>query len=223
MASMRISGVESTDLFQGSTGRPLQIIRVTVESTQPGEAGVAAALRIAGAGVETTGTFGITLPEPGESRSCEVAVAVTGSAGVERPVTVIAETAADRVEDAARITVAEPGWTMWMVSHFHYDPVWWTTQGQFTEARLVLPDEDGELPDMRTAFDLVRLHMEKARRDPDYKFVLAEIDYLKPHFDAYPHARAELRQLISGGRHQPGKPGIVAEGVHHPGRPRVSA
>jgi hypothetical protein len=67
---MRISGVESTDLFQGSTVRPLQIIRVTVESTQPLEAGVAAAVRIAGAGVETTGTFGITLPEPGESRSC---------------------------------------------------------------------------------------------------------------------------------------------------------
>ena len=77
-----------------------------------------------------------------------------------------------------------------MVSHFHYDPVWWSTQGQFTEARLVLPDEDGELPDTRTAFDLVRLHLEKARRDPDYKFVLAEIDYLKPHFDAFPRDRA---------------------------------
>jgi len=80
---MRISGVESTDLFQGTAGRPLQIIRVTVESTQPGETGVAATLRIAGAGVETTGTFGITLPEPGESRSCEVAVAGTGSAGAQ--------------------------------------------------------------------------------------------------------------------------------------------
>src|SRR5262252_6264174 len=197
---MRISGVESTDLFQGSTGRPLQIIRVTVESTQPGETGVAAALRIAGAGVETTGTFGITLPEPTESRSCEVAVAVTGSAGVERPVTVIAETAADRVEDAARFTVAEPGWTMWMVSHFHYDPVWWSTQGQFTQARLVLPDVRGELPEVRTAFELVKLHLEAARRDPDYKFVLAEIDYLKPHFDAHPEDRADLLAFIRAGR-----------------------
>ena len=64
----------------------------------------------------------------------------------------------------------------------------------------MLPDEDGELPDTRTAFDLVRLHMEKARRDADYKFVLAEIDYLKPHFDAFPQDRAELRQLIRDGR-----------------------
>ncbi len=87
-----------------------------------------------------------------------------------------------------------------MVSHFHYDPVWWNTQGQFTEARLVLPDEDGSLPDTRTAFDLVRLHLEKARRDPDYKFVLAEIDYLKPHFDAFPQDRAFLRSLLADGR-----------------------
>ena len=87
-----------------------------------------------------------------------------------------------------------------MVSHFHYDPVWWNTQGQFTEARLVLPDEDGDLPDTRTAFDLVRLHLEKARRDPDYKFVLAEIDYLKPHFDAFPGDRAFLRSLLADGR-----------------------
>ena len=96
--------------------------------------------------------------------------------------------------------MAEPGWTMWMVSHFHYDPVWWNTQGQFTEARLVLPDEDGDLPDTRTAFDLVRLHLEKARRDPDYKFVLAEIDYLKPHFDAFPADRAFVRSLLADGR-----------------------
>ena len=87
-----------------------------------------------------------------------------------------------------------------MVSHFHYDPVWWNTQGQFTEARLVLPDEDGALPDTRTAFDLVRLHLEKARRDPDYKFVLAEVDYLKPHFDAFPQDRAFLRSLLADGR-----------------------
>ena len=87
-----------------------------------------------------------------------------------------------------------------MVSHFHYDPVWWNTQGQFTEARLVLPDEDGDLPDTRTAFDLVRLHLEKARRDPDYKFVLAELDYLKPHFDAFPQDRAFLRSLLADGR-----------------------
>ncbi len=100
----------------------------------------------------------------------------------------------------AEITAAEPGWTMWMVSHFHYDPVWWGTQGQFTESRLLLPEADGSLPDVRTAFELVTLHLEAARQDPDYKFVLAEIDYLKPHFDAHPEDRADLRRFIAAGR-----------------------
>jgi len=142
----------------------------------------------------------MTLGAPGEGRTGEMSVAVTGSPGVSLPVTVICETGGARVTSDATITAAEPGWTMWMVSHFHYDPVWWNTQGQFTEARLVLPDEDGKLPDVRTAFELVRLHLEKARRDDDYKFVLAEIDYLKPHFDACPQDRAFLRSLLADGR-----------------------
>ena len=201
---MRITGVESTDLFTGSagrSGRALQVIRVTVEATEAAEAGAAATLRVMGAGADTPQPFGMSLGEPGEGRTGEVSVAVTGSPGSELPVTVIAEIEPGRrAEQAATVTVAETGWTMWMVSHFHYDPVWWNTQGQFTEARLVLPDEDGDLPDTRTAFDLVRLHLEKARRDADYKFVLAELDYLKPHFDAFPRDRQFLRSLLADGR-----------------------
>jgi alpha-mannosidase len=202
---MRITGVESTDLFTGNAGRALQVIRVTAQATDAAEEGATALLRVMGAGVSTPEPFGITLGKTGDSRTGEVSVAVTGSPGVELPVTVIAETAGGsaggaRAELAASVTAAEPGWTMWMVSHFHYDPVWWSTQGQFTEARLVLPDEDGALPDTRSAFDLVRLHLEKARRDPDYKFVLAEVDYLKPHFDAFPHDRAFVRSLLADGR-----------------------
>ena len=224
MGGMRIAGVESTDLFTGSAtssgspgstgvpvsggavaqaGRPLQVVRVTVEATDAAEAGATAQLRVMGAGADTPRPFGIILGEPGAQCTGEVSVALSGAAGTELPVTVIAETelaGGTRTELAASVTVAEPGWTMWMVSHFHYDPVWWNTQGQFTEARLVLPDEDGALPDTRTAFDLMRLHLEKARRDPDYKFVLAEVDYLKPHFDAFPHDRAFLRALLADGR-----------------------
>src|ERR1700733_11422412 len=197
---MRITGVESTDLFTGSAARPLQVVRVGVEATEAGEAGAAVSVRVVGRSVETTAPFGMALGAPGEGRTGEVSVAVTGAPGVSLPVTVICETDEARVTSDATIMVAEPGWTMWMVSHFHYDPVWWSTQGQFTEARLVLPDEDGNLPDVRTAFELVRLHLEKARRDPDYKFVLAEGDYLKPHFDAFPHDRAYLRSLLADGR-----------------------
>ncbi len=197
---MRITDVESTDLFTGSAARPLQVVRVGVAATEAGEAGATVSVRLAGGSVETPTPAEVVLGETGESRRCEVSAAVTGPAGVSLPVTVICETAAGRVASDATITAAEPGWTMWMVSHFHYDPVWWNTQGQFTEARLVLPDEDGALPDVRTAFELVRLHLEKARRDLDYKFVLAEVDYLKPHFDAFPQDRAYLRSLLADGR-----------------------
>jgi alpha-mannosidase len=200
---MRITGVESTGLFTGSAGRPLQIIRITLEGTpgdQPG--GAPGSLLVGGPGIDSPGPFGLEMPPPGASRVAEVGVAVGDRhrPGTQAPVTVIAQAGDARAEHSAMITVAEPGWTMWMVSHFHYDPVWWSTQGQFTEARLVLPDEDGALPDTRTAFDLVRLHLEKARRDADYKFVLAEIDYLKPHFDAFPEDRALVRSLLADGR-----------------------
>ncbi|MBV9383462.1 MAG: glycoside hydrolase [Streptosporangiaceae bacterium] len=210
---MRITGVESTSLFRGTAQRPLQIVRVTIVNDGP-SAVASAAVTIGGPGAGTTAPFSITDLDPGQQRTAEVPVEVAAHCqpGTVRPVTVIAEksgpghgpgnreTVHTRTERQAEVTVAEAGWTMWMVSHFHYDPVWWTTQGQFTEARLVLPDEDGSLPDTRTAFELVQLHLEKARRDPDYKFVLAEIDYLKPHFDAYPQDRADLRRLIADGR-----------------------
>jgi len=56
------------------------------------------------------------------------------------------------------------------------------------------------MPDVRTAFELVGAHLDKARKDGDYKFVLAEIDYLKPYFDAFPQDREDLRRLMADGR-----------------------
>ena len=39
-----------------------------------------------------------------------------------------------------------------------------------------------------------------ARREPEYKFVLAEVDYLKPFWDTHPEDRADLRRFIADGR-----------------------
>ena len=92
-------------------------------------------------------------------------------------------------------TVAEPGWTMFMISHFHYDPVWWNTQGAYTCVWTADP------PDRNMhGFGLVRAHLEMARREPEYKFVLAEVDYLKPYWDTHPEDRADLRRMIADGR-----------------------
>ena len=200
---MRIAGVESTDLFVGTAQRPLQVIRVTLEHDGPGGAGqTAATVNVEGPGVRNPGPFRINQITPSEPQAFEIPVeiAVPYQPGSTRRVTVTADSQAGRAQADADITVAEPGWTMWMVSHFHYDPVWWNTQGQFAEARLSLPDENGQLPDVRAAFELVGAHLDKARKDSDYKFVLAEIDYLKPYFDAFPADRQDLRQLMADGR-----------------------
>jgi alpha-mannosidase len=200
---MRIAGVESTDLFVGTAQRPLQVVRVTVVNDGPAIApDTAAFVHVEGHGVRHHRPFGITGMNQGEQETFEVPVefAVPYQPGSTRRVTVTVETGSGRSQTEADITAAEPGWTMWMVSHFHYDPVWWNTQGQFTEAKLSLPDENGNLPDMRSAFELVGAHLDKARKDSDYKFVLAEIDYLKPYFDAYPQDRQDLRRLMAEGR-----------------------
>ncbi len=202
---MLISGVESTDLFTGPADQPLQVVRVRLTNT--GSAVLTGppadvTLTIRGRDAGTPRPAVISAPPPGAEVTAEVAVDIAAGAqpGSTVGVLVTAAWPGGSTELAADITVAEPGWTMWMVSHFHYDPVWWSTQGQFTEARLVLPDAGGALPEVRSAFELVRLHLEAARRDPDYKFVLAELDYLKPHFDAHPEDRADLLDFISAGR-----------------------
>jgi alpha-mannosidase len=202
---MLISGVESTDLFTGPADRPLQIVRVRLANTGPAVLASAAAnvtVTIRGRAVGTPQPAVLSAPPAGAETQAQIPVEVGTAAqpGSTLAVLVTAAWPGGSTELAADITVAEPGWTMWMVSHFHYDPVWWNTQGQFTEARLVLPDDDGELPEVRSAFELVRLHLDAARRDPDYKFVLAELDYLKPHFDAHPQDRADLLDFIREGR-----------------------
>ena len=94
-------------------------------------------------------------------------------------------------------TDAEPGWTMFMVSHFHYDPVWWNTQAAYTSEWTEDPPGRAR---QTNGFELVHAHLEMARRDPEYKFVLAEVDYLKPYWDTHPEDRADLRRFIAEGR-----------------------
>ena len=220
---MRIVSVESTDLFAGTAQRPMQLIRVTLVNEGAGmlaTPAMSAAISVQGPGVRDPGPFGISDMSPGEQKAFEVPVEIAApyQPGSTRQVTVTVTSDAGRTQAEAGLTVAEPGWTMWMVSHFHYDPVWWNTQGQFTEARLSLPDEDGSLPDVRSAFELVGAHLDKARRDADYKFVLAEIDYLKPYFDAFPHDREDLRRLMAEGRVE-----IVGGNYNEPNTNLISA
>ena len=183
---MQVVSAESSELFVGPPDAPLQLVRVTVsECAKP------TLVRIDGDGLsgET-----VALGDQAGHQVIEIPVMV------QRPV--VGERRAARVHAGGAHTpfefiVAEPGWTMFMVSHFHYDPVWWNTQGAYTS-------EWAEDPPGRArqtnGFELVHAHLEMARREPEYKFVLAEVDYLKPYWDTRPEDRADLRRFLGEGR-----------------------
>ncbi|MFF2121822.1 NEW3 domain-containing protein [Kitasatospora sp. NPDC058184] len=185
-----ITAVESTDLFVGPEDAPRQVLRVTLE-------GPAARITVSGPGVrgEATGTGLVEVP-----------LEISGASPGDRlPVTVRASDAtAESVSDATAesvVEVAEPGWTMFLVSHFHYDPVWWNTQAAYTSPWELLSADATTRPLWeRNGFALVDAHLDLALRDPVYKFVLAEVDYLKPYFDQHPERRETLRQLLERGQ-----------------------
>ena len=183
---MQISAAEAGELFTGDPDSPLQVVRVSYTH--------ATAL-----GYVVVEGDGLSTPTPviaaaGEG-IVEVAVAVAGrQPGRRRAARVITEEADPYPFE---FVDAEPGWTMYMISHFHYDPVWWNTQGAYTS--LWTEDPPGRCK-QNNAFALVAAHLEMARREPVYKFVLAEVDYLKPYFDAHPEDRADLLRFLAEGR-----------------------
>lgn len=189
--SLQLVGVEPTELFVGPPDAPLQVVRVTYTGGRE-----PVPLRIEGQGdhrdrVRTPAPV-LVGPVAGEV-TVEVAVSTPDAAPGQ---TLAARAVAGRSRRKFDLTIAEPGWTVHMISHFHYDPVWWNTQGPFTSTWHAPPTPARQLH----SFALVRAHLDLARREPAYKFVLAEVDYLKPYWDVHPEDRAELRELIRTGR-----------------------
>ncbi|WKX13402.1 NEW3 domain-containing protein [Streptomyces sp. NL15-2K] len=198
---MRVTSVESTELFVGTTAQPRQVVAVELSHT-PGRT-----VRLTVEGPGLAGQTQATAADDGTVRA-EIPVTADGlTPGESREITVTAADGDRLAHHTAEFTVAEPGWTMFMVSHFHYDPVWWNTQAAYTETWDVADDPAATGLPARTfdsrgqsGMSLVRAHCDLARRDPAYTFVLAEVDYLKPYWDAFPEERAFLRELIRTGR-----------------------
>lgn len=185
-----MNAAESTELFVRGSGAdgepPLQVVRVSYS-----HAAAPTEVRVDGDGLSTP----VAATAPAGEGVVEVAVRVTDPVpGQCRAATV---SSAETAGFAFGFEVAEPGWTMYMISHFHYDPVWWNTQGAYTS--VWTEDPPGRCK-QNNAFALVAAHLEMARREPVYKFVLAEVDYLKPYFDAHPEDRADLLRFIAEGR-----------------------
>ncbi|MER5730443.1 NEW3 domain-containing protein [Streptomyces sp. NPDC002138] len=201
-SGISVMSVATPALFTGSPGDPLQVVRVGIH--RPGPAGPLY-VGVRGPGVST--------PHPRILRAdtadatVEVAVRTPGAApGARLPATVTVASADGRPLAARpfELTVAEPGWTVRLVPHFHYDPMWWNTQAAYTAlwdgpAAPGAPARGWEYTGV-PAFTLVPLHLQQARDDPAYTFVLSEVDYLKPWWDSHPEERAELLALIAEGR-----------------------
>ncbi|KAA0098754.1 alpha-mannosidase [Mycolicibacterium sp. P1-18] len=182
---MHVTSAESTELFTGPADEPLQVVRVAYRfCSHPTQ------VRVEGPGLQTVGD---ATAQP-RGRAVEVSVRVAHPVVGERR---RAEVVVGRSVTEFDFVVAEPGWTMHMVSHFHYDPVWWNTQAAYTS--VWTEDPPGRCR-QTNGFELVTAHLEMARREPEYKFVLAEVDYLKPYWDINPEDRDDLRRLIALGR-----------------------
>ncbi|WP_433272088.1 glycoside hydrolase family 38 C-terminal domain-containing protein [Actinosynnema sp. CS-041913] len=186
----RILSVVSTDLFVGTEDEPRQVVRVTIDR---GTGSAALPVAVAGPGLS-----GSAIADGGAGEVVvEVPVTTASPEGTEIPVVA----SADESTVDGLVTVAEPGWRMFLVSHFHYDPVWWNTQAAYTQT-WELQGNDGTTRPVweHNGFNLVRAHLDMALSDPDYAFVLAEVDYLKPFWDVHPEYRQVLRDLIAAGR-----------------------
>ncbi|HZB50614.1 MAG TPA: alpha-mannosidase, partial [Mycobacteriales bacterium] len=192
-----VTGVEFPELFVGPAEAPDQVVRVSVAGS-PGPVSVAVAVSRGAARPPVAAV----LPADG-AVVVEVPVALpAGTAvGASVPATVTVTAAGETARRDVLVPAGEPGWTVHLVSHFHYDPVWWTTQAAYTSAWDDLPGAAANRQPFQLAgFDLVRAHLETARHDPDYRFVLAETDYLKPWWDTAPAERDLLRRLLAEGR-----------------------
>ena len=196
---MDIVAAESTNLFIGSEAAPRQVVRVVVRGTEP-PARQPARLSIQGARVRTEEPVMLGPLGPGVDVRLEIGVVIDADAvaGELLDAEIVVDDGSGAQQQPFQVAVVEPGWRMFMISHFHYDPVWWNTQAAYTETW-------GTAIQYRSPFQepglaLVRAHLDMARRDPDYKFVLAELDYLKPYWDAYPEDREYIRQLLADDR-----------------------
>jgi alpha-mannosidase len=201
--SLPLIRAESTDLFIGTPDAPRQVLRVTLTGT-------AGERRITVAGPGVAGTAVVPAGGAGEGETTrettvEVGLDIDAEPGAVVPLTVSVANPDPGSEPTATLdttlTVERPGYTLHMVSHFHYDPVWWNTQAAYTTPWEWLSGDASTRPLFaNNAFALVDAHLDLALRDPDYRFVLAEIDYLKPYFDVHPQRRDDLRRLMDEGR-----------------------
>ena len=198
--TVEIVAAESTNLFVGTEESPRQVVRLRLRGAPEPDGREPARVRVEGDRLRSPEPLIVGPLGPGDDVGLEIGVIVDGAivAGEVRDAAAIVEDGAATARQPFSFVVVEPGWRMFMISHFHYDPVWWNTQAAYTETWGTAIQY--RVPFQEPGLALVKAHLEACRRDPDYKFVLAELDYLKPYWAVFPEDRAYIRQLLAEGR-----------------------
>src|SRR3954463_2061187 len=120
-----LEAVESTDLFVGTDRSALQVVRIRLDRASS----VALPVEVSGRGVARRDQ----IPAGTGPVSLEVGVRVEAAPGDEIPIEVsVRLPGGAEVRATSVLTVEVPGYTMYLVSHFHYDPVWWNPQAAST-------------------------------------------------------------------------------------------
>lgn len=191
------------------------LLLLRFQSTEPGRLEVAPTAAVAGTAAAPkavvqvslrdapAGAFVELIDEAGGARARERAAAFGD--GVPRLLTLDAPAGgaftARLVEgDAALETVKftvpkpDPGWTMYLVPGFHFDPVWWNTQANYAETGRLLDAHQGP------GIGLVDAYLEQCAKNPEFKVALHQLPYLKTWIEANPKRLGELRALVREGR-----------------------
>jgi hypothetical protein len=94
-------------------------------------------------------------------------------------------------EQAPATTTAGPPaapFPVYLLPHFHFDPVWNQPQRGYCE----------------WALEIAQTYVDKCLRDPGFRCILSEWDYLRPLYDTAFDKREALSQLFASGRILPG-------------------
>jgi len=171
------SDPEKTSLFFGPLSSPKQAFAVRVANCADGERTLELGLK----GPSGEGdSVKVERMSPGELRLVRVGLPSGGEAtGTEVTGTLFLRSGDAEASCTFTFTPDEPpreGGTCFVYSDFHFDTTYHEEQRVYAMG----------------AFDICRRYMEQFRRDPNFKGILSEVDYLKPFFDLFPDDRETL-------------------------------
>lgn len=107
-----------------------------------------------------------------------------------------ARAAAGPLHASVPVDVPRPGegWVVHLIPGFHYDPVWWNTQANYTETGAQMGSDVGP------GLDLMDDYLALLRAEPTATVALHQLPYLKTYLEARPWRGADLRAAVRSGR-----------------------